>query len=177
MGVAAFAAARFPLVVVLLVIFVIFVVMVAVITVAAVIVVVIVCFGLPVTAMVVVVVMAVGAFDRRGEHDAQQQGRRELAPVVGVELHFREQIAQGNADEEPARKGQRGPDDRVRIGRGAGRDAEGKQQRPQRAHQGEGEVHQAATPFGPAASPHQGRNRQGVERFVQQHRQKDAKGQ
>lgn len=82
-------------------------------------------------------------------------------------MHFRQQVAQGNADEGAGGKGQRGGHQVLAIA-SQQVDAMEKQQRPQRTQQGKQHVTGGARPIAPAPGRHQRGDGHGVQWLVQE---------
>ena len=108
------------------------------------------------------------------QDDSRDQREGKSQPIVRMELHLGQQIAQRNADENSGGRSQRSADDQVLI-LAQMIDPQNKGERTEWAHQRDPQVDEISRGFLPAARRHQTGNRKGIERLVQQNRQKDAK--
>ena len=94
--------------------------------------------------MIVMVAMGMGRFEQSnhpGGTDSEQQGCREFDPIMRMELHFRQEIAERDADEDPGGHGECCGHDR-RLGPCVLLNSEVEKERPEGAHQCVTQVHQ-----------------------------------
>jgi len=112
-------------------------------------------------------------FDEHGHGQSRQQGDRQLEAVMGMELQLRQQVAAGNAQECSRAERQRtAEEDAVGIGKVIR--AKIKQDGTRRTHQRKKRIQQVPGKPRTAAGRHQSRDRQRVERFVEDHHHGDA---
>jgi hypothetical protein len=94
--------------------------------------------------MIVMMTMGMGRFEQSNHPsgtDSEQQGCREFHPIMRMELHFWQKIAQRDADEDPGRHGECCGND-GRLGPCVLLDAEIKEECPEGAHQCVTQIHQ-----------------------------------
>ena len=127
----------------------------------------------------IVVRMGVFGFeipDPPGEGHAGQQGDVKRDATVGMEFHFRQQIAESDAQEDTGGEGQGEADQQRLIAREL-LHSHYKKQRPQGTEEGKGGAHGMAGDAGPAAGGHHRGDRNRIERFVQDDGQKGPQSQ
>ena len=114
--------------------------------------------------------------DGEGEGDADQEGGRQFDAVVVVELDLGQNVRQRDAQEHAGRKPERTADRNVLACPQLAR-AEIEQQRTRRTDQREQQIHDVARSRTPMPHRHHGRDRQRIERLVEQDRQERANAQ
>ena len=105
------------------------------------------------------------AANQNGQGHSGKERKRQFAPIMGVELKFRQQIAGGDAQESSRRESERSAEEHLLLLRRLG-SAQMEECDPSRNRQRKKRVHAMTCCFGPSSGRHQRANGHCVKRLV-----------